>query len=64
MTTAACARPAALVTGAQRGIGRAIALQMAQAGFDVAVCDRTLSSELQAGAVSAIACQQGVRSAR
>ena len=55
MTTAVSARPAALVTGAQRGIGRAIALQMAQAGFDVAVCDRTLSSELQAVAAEGAA---------
>jgi NAD(P)-dependent dehydrogenase (short-subunit alcohol dehydrogenase family) len=61
MTTAASARPAALVTGAQRGIGRAIALQMAQAGFDVAVCDRTLSSELQA--VAAEVAALGARSA-
>lgn len=61
MTTAVSARPAALVTGAQRGIGRAIALQMAQAGFDVAVCDRTFSSELQA--VAAEVAALGARSA-
>ncbi len=36
----------ALVTGARRGIGKAIALALADAGFDLAVCDLTVSDEL------------------
>lgn len=38
---------AALVTGARRGIGRAIAVALADAGFDVGVCDVVMSAELQ-----------------
>lgn len=38
----------ALVTGARRGIGKAIALALAEAGFDVAVADVAPSDELQA----------------
>lgn len=39
---------AALVTGARRGIGKAIALALADAGFDVAVADVVQSDELEA----------------
>lgn len=38
----------ALVTGARRGIGKAIALALADAGFDVAVADVAASEELEA----------------
>ncbi len=41
-------RQVALVTGARRGIGRAIALELANAGFDVAITDVETSEELVA----------------
>ena len=43
-------RPVAVVTGANRGIGRAIALGLSTAGFDIAGISRTLeSSETKTG---------------
>lgn len=51
----------ALVTGARRGIGKAIALGLAQAGFDVAINDLEPSAELDA--VVAEAKAKGVRAA-
>jgi NAD(P)-dependent dehydrogenase (short-subunit alcohol dehydrogenase family) len=39
---------AALVTGARRGIGKAIALALARAGFDVAAVDLEANDELRA----------------
>ena len=38
----------ALVTGARRGMGKAIALEMAEAGADVAICDYVSDGELEA----------------
>jgi len=40
-------RPAALVTGARRGIGKAIALALAAKGFNIALADLDLSDELE-----------------
>lgn len=41
-------RPIAIVTGARRGIGKAIALELAAAGFDIAITDVQVSAELDA----------------
>lgn len=40
------ARPIALVTGSRRGIGRAIAIELGRAGFDIALTDAVASDEL------------------
>ncbi|MFM0059430.1 3-ketoacyl-ACP reductase [Paraburkholderia phytofirmans] len=54
-------RPIALVTGARRGIGRAIALELADAGFDIALTDVSASDELDS-ACHAVE-QRGARAA-
>ena len=38
------AKKVAFVTGASRGIGKAVAIELARTGFDVAVTARTVNS--------------------
>ena len=52
-------RPVALVTGGRRGLGRGIALALAQAGFDLALADLELDDAARATASEAAA--QGAR---
>lgn len=40
-------RPCAVVTGASRGIGRAIAVRLAADGFDIAFCSRSLDDNAE-----------------
>ena len=59
----------ALITGGSRGIGRAIALELAVGGADVALCARTdgaaesVAAEAEALGVKAVACQADVADA-
>jgi NAD(P)-dependent dehydrogenase (short-subunit alcohol dehydrogenase family) len=61
MTQSDAARPTVLITGGARRIGRAIALAMADAGFDVAVHYR--SSRAEADALVAAIAAKGRRAA-
>jgi len=38
-------KPVAVITGASRGIGRAIAISLASEGFDIAAIARSVDSE-------------------
>ena len=45
-------RPVVMVTGASRGIGKAVAIKFAEAGFDVALTARSLDEGEPVGMVA------------